>query len=80
MKPVVEKREAGGLFSWRTTMSYTVTNALPKPVTVQLFQDGLWGDTRITPEPRWSLAASIVRAGGSSPSIAEPRSSPTAGR
>lgn len=54
VKPVVEKREASGLFAWRTTMSYTVTNALPKPVTVQLLQDGLWGDTRITSESQHS--------------------------
>src|SRR3546814_7756141 len=47
VKPVVEKRERLGLFRWRTTMHYTLTNALPRGVTVDLLQDGLWGDTRI---------------------------------
>jgi hypothetical protein len=28
-------------------MRYTVTNAGPRPVTVDVVQSGLWGDTRI---------------------------------
>src|SRR3546814_20430838 len=43
-------RERLGLFRWRTTMHYTLTNALPRGVTVDLLQDGLWGDTRIVSE------------------------------
>ena len=35
---------------WRTRMRYTLTNASPRPVTVDLVQSGLWGDTRITEE------------------------------
>ena len=38
---------------WRTTMSYTVTNARPSPVTVDLLQAGLdnyWHDTRVVSE------------------------------
>ena len=31
-------------------MRYTLTNAGPKPVTVDLVQDGLWGDVRIAEE------------------------------
>jgi hypothetical protein len=31
-------------------MRYTVTNASPKPVVVDVVQSGLWGDTRITQE------------------------------
>jgi hypothetical protein len=50
VKPVVEKRESIGLFRYRTTMKYTLTNARPQAVTVALQQDGLWGDTRITSE------------------------------
>ncbi len=50
VKPVVEQRERLGLFRWRTTMHYTLTNALPRSVTVDLLQDGLWGDTRIVSE------------------------------
>jgi hypothetical protein len=50
VKSVVEKRESQGLFRWKTSMRYTLSNALPKPVTVALIQDGLWGDTRILSE------------------------------
>ena len=39
---------------WRTTMSYTITNARPEPVTVDLVQAGLdrayWHDTRVSSE------------------------------
>jgi hypothetical protein len=38
---------------WRTTMSYKVTNAKPRPVTVELVQAGLdngWHDTRVPSE------------------------------
>src|SRR3546814_5174023 len=50
VKPVVEKRERLGLFRWRTTMHYTLTNALPRGVTVDLLQAVLWCDTRIFSE------------------------------
>src|SRR3569623_664114 len=32
---------------WRTTMRYDFTNARPAPVTIDMAQDGLWGDVRI---------------------------------
>jgi hypothetical protein len=39
---------------WRTTMSYTLTNARPNPVVVDLVQAGIdpygWEDTRVTSE------------------------------
>jgi len=53
VKSTVEKRErVGGHFdyNWKTTMHYSLTNALPKAVTVNLIQDGLWGDTKIETE------------------------------
>jgi hypothetical protein len=50
VKPVVERRERLGSDRWRTTMRYTLTNARPNAVTVDLMQSGLWGDTRITQE------------------------------
>ena len=31
-------------------MRYSLTNAGPKPITVDLVQSGLWGDTRIVDE------------------------------
>jgi hypothetical protein len=50
VKAVVERRERLGGDRWRTTMRYTLTNARPNAVTVDLMQSGLWGDTRITQE------------------------------
>lgn len=50
VRPVVEERTRLGDNRWRTRMRYTVTNASPKPVTVDVVQSGLWGDTRITQE------------------------------
>lgn len=48
VRPVVEERTRINDNRWRTRMRYTLTNAGPKPVTVDLVQAGLWGDTRIT--------------------------------
>ncbi|MDP8994707.1 MAG: DUF4139 domain-containing protein, partial [Pseudomonadota bacterium] len=48
--PVVERREAVSATRSRTTMRYTLTNARPEPVTVDVIQSGLWGDTRIISE------------------------------
>ena len=50
IKSAVDKREKLGATRWRTTMHYSLTNALPKAVTVNLIQSGLWGDTRIVTE------------------------------
>jgi hypothetical protein len=55
VKPVVEKRERveGKPERWRTTMRYTLTNARPEAVTIDLIQSGLdwaWTDTRIASE------------------------------
>jgi hypothetical protein len=62
VKSVVEKREAQGLFRWQTSMRYTLSNALPRPVTVALIQDGLWGDSRIVAESQPSHRASADSA------------------
>jgi hypothetical protein len=58
VKSVNEAREREGLFSWKTTMRYTLTNALPHPVKVDLLQDGLWGDTKIVTESQKSTRPS----------------------
>jgi hypothetical protein len=50
VQPVVEQRERMSSSRWRTRMRYTLTNARPQPVTVDLLQSGLWGDTRIVEE------------------------------
>ena len=54
VQTVVERRERVNDERWRTTMRYTLTNARPQPVTVDLIQDGLWGDTRIVDESQES--------------------------
>ena len=50
VKPVVESRTRNGDGHWRTAMRYTLTNALPKGVTVRLLQSGLWGDVKVENE------------------------------
>ncbi len=48
--PVVEERQNISPTRSRTRMRYTLTNARPNAVTVDLIQSGLWGDTRIVSE------------------------------
>jgi hypothetical protein len=50
IQPVAETRTRINDRRWKTGMRYTITNALPKPVTVRVVQSGLWGDARITAE------------------------------
>jgi hypothetical protein len=67
VKPVVEKREQVSRYVWRTTMSYTLTNARPAPVKVDLIQDdfpwrywwdNIWADSRIIAETQKSTKLS----------------------
>jgi hypothetical protein len=62
VQPVVEQRERVGEDRWRTSMRYTLTNARPHPVTVDLIQTGLVGDTRITRESQPSTRRSAGEA------------------
>lgn len=55
---VVERKRLSAS-RWQTTMRYDFTNARPQPVTVDLAQDGLWGDARIAEA---SLAGERVSA------------------
>jgi hypothetical protein len=48
VKVVVAERTRLSNSRWRTRMAYTVSNARDVPVTVDLAQDGLWGDVKIT--------------------------------
>jgi hypothetical protein len=51
VRPIVaERTRINTCPRWRTRMLYEVSNAGPAPVTVDVVQDGLWGDTRITDE------------------------------
>ena len=63
VRPVVEERTRVGDNRWRTRMRYTVTNAGPKAVTVDVVQSGLWGDARVTQESLKSerLSADDIR-------------------
>ena len=57
VKAVVQTRERAGSNKWRTTMVYTLTNARPDAVVVELSQGGLdswWKDTRILEETQVS--------------------------
>ena len=54
VQPVVEARTRINDRRWKTAMRYTLTNALPKPVTVRVIQGGLWGDVRISTESQKS--------------------------
>jgi hypothetical protein len=54
VKPTVVERTSLGIWHWRTVMRYELTNALPKDVTVELVQSGLWGDTTIKSESQKS--------------------------
>jgi hypothetical protein len=54
VQPVVEARTKVNDRRWKTSMRYTLTNALPKPVTVRVVQNGLWGDVRISAESQKS--------------------------
>ena len=56
--PVVEERTRMSGDRWRTRMRYQLTNAGPRPVTVDLVQAGLWGDTRIVAESMKSQRSS----------------------
>jgi hypothetical protein len=48
VKVVVAERTRINNRRWKTRMVYTVSNASDQPVTVDVAQDGLWGDVRIT--------------------------------
>jgi hypothetical protein len=50
VQPTVVSRTRKGDSRWVTKMKYIVSNARPAPVTVQLAQDGLYGDVRISDE------------------------------
>lgn len=47
VKSIVEERTRLSNRRWQTKMRYTVTNARPAPVVVDLAQSGLYGDVRI---------------------------------
>ena len=62
VRAVVEKRTRLSSFNWQSDMRYELSNALPRPVTVKLLQEGLWGDSRITAESQKSTRRSAETA------------------
>jgi hypothetical protein len=62
VQPTVERRERVSDDRWRTTMRYTLTNARPDAVSVDLVQSGLWGDARITEQSQDSERRSADEA------------------
>jgi hypothetical protein len=62
VRAVVEKRTRLSNFDWQSDMRYELSNALPRPVTVKLLQEGLWGDSRITAESQKSTRRSAETA------------------
>jgi hypothetical protein len=62
VRAVVDKRTHVGTSDWQSDMRYELSNALPRPVTVKLLQEGLWGDSRITAESQKSTRRSADTA------------------
>jgi hypothetical protein len=62
VRAVVDKRTRLSTFDWQSDMRYELSNALPRPVTVKLLQEGLWGDSRITAESQKSTRRSADSA------------------
>ena len=62
VRAVIEERTRVNDSRWKTRMRYDLTNASPKAVTVDLVQDGLWGDTRIAQESQPSERKDADRA------------------
>jgi len=54
VRAVVDKRTRISGSDWQSELHYELSNALPRPVTVKLLQEGLWGDARITAESQKS--------------------------
>src|ERR1700720_2121846 len=62
VRAVVDKRIRLSALDWQSDMRYELSNALPRPVTVKLLQEGLWGDSRITAESQKSTRRSAETA------------------
>ncbi len=62
VRAVVDKRTRLNNLDWQSDMRYELSNAMPRPVTVKLLQDGLWGDSRITAESQKSTRRSADTA------------------
>jgi len=61
VKTVVEERNRLSSSRWQTKMRYEFTNARNEPVTVDLGQEGLWGDVAIIAQSQESKRVSADR-------------------
>ena len=59
---IVVKRTKNSDRDWQTDMSYELSNAMTHPVTVDLLQAGLWGESRIIAESQKSTRRSADTA------------------
>jgi hypothetical protein len=59
---IVVKRTKNADREWQTDMSYELSNAMTHPVTVDLLQAGLWGESRIIAESQKSTRRSADTA------------------
>ncbi|WP_156029682.1 DUF4139 domain-containing protein [Sphingomonas sp. URHD0057] len=78
VRPVVEERTRIASDRWKTRMRYTLTNASPKPITIDLFQSGLVGDTRVTNESMKSVRPNADQVGWTVPVPANGQATVTA--
>lgn len=62
VKTVVEERNRLSSSRWQTKMRYEFTNARNEPVTVDLGQEGLWGDVAIIAQSQEGKRVSADRA------------------
>ena len=62
VQAVVDKRTRVNEHDWKTDMRYELSNALARPVTVTLLQDGLWGDSSISTQSQKSTRRSADTA------------------
>jgi hypothetical protein len=62
VQAVVDKRTRVNEHDWKTDMRYELSNASARPVTVDLLQDGLWGDSSIAAESQKSTRRSADTA------------------
>lgn len=78
VKTVVVERTRINSSRWKTRMQYELTNARNNPITVDLGQNGLWGDVRITEQSMEGKRVSADRVEWSVPVPANGKATLTA--
>lgn len=78
IKTVVEERTRISSTRWKTRMRYEITNARGNAVTVDLGQNGLWGDVRISEQSQEGKRVSADRIEWSVPVPANGKATVTA--